>query len=88
MWWLWKVTYAWIKEYFRILCKSNGHIQLNEEIWREDGRDMCDREDSTLATKKKKVSLYGYRDRGIIEYGCSLNIKSHGKITSPWGKSQ
>jgi hypothetical protein len=25
--WLWKVTYAWIREYFRILCKNISHIQ-------------------------------------------------------------
>jgi len=43
--------------------------------------ETCGREDSTLATKK--VPLYGYPDRGITKYGCSLNIKSHGKITSP-----
>jgi len=36
MWWLWKVTYAWIREYFRIVCKSIAHIQSNEEIWGED----------------------------------------------------
>jgi len=81
-----KVIYAWIGEYFRILYKGISLIQLNEEIWREDGRDTYGRGDHMLATKE--VSLYGYRNRRITKYGCSLNIRSHGKITSPWGKSQ
>jgi hypothetical protein len=39
----WKIIYAWIREYFRILCKSIGYIQSNEEIWGEDERDTCGR---------------------------------------------
>jgi len=62
-WWLWKVTYAWIREYFKILYKSIGHIQSNKEIWGEDGRDKCGREDQTLAAKE--VPLCGCRDRGL-----------------------
>jgi len=31
----------------------------------------------------KEVLLYGYRDRGIAKYGCSLNTRSHREITSP-----
>jgi hypothetical protein len=51
-WWLWKVTYAWIGEYFRMLCKSIDYIQSNEEIWGEDGRDTYGREDHMLTIKK------------------------------------
>jgi hypothetical protein len=86
MWWLWKVTYAWIKEYFNILCKSIGHTQPNEEIWEEDGRDMCSREDPMFTVKE--VSLCGGRDWRVVKYGCSFNPRSYGKITSPWGKNQ
>jgi hypothetical protein len=84
-WWLWKVTYAWIEEYFRMLCKSIDYIQSNEEIWWEDGRDTYGKEDHTLTIKK--VILYGGRDRGVTKYKCSFNPKSYEKITSPWEKS-
>jgi hypothetical protein len=36
-----------------------------------------------LRSLQKTVPLYGYPDRGITKYGCSLNIKSHGKIINP-----
>ena len=61
MWWLWKVTCAWIEEYFRILYKSIGHIQSNKKIWGENERDTCVRENLTLAAKE--VLLYGGRDK-------------------------
>jgi hypothetical protein len=77
----WKVTYAWIREYFRILCKSICYIQSNEEIWGEDERDTCGREDTTFAVKE--VPLYDSRDRGVVKYVCSFNPRSHRKITSP-----
>jgi len=80
-WWLWKVTYTWIREYFRILCKSIGHIQSNEEIRGEDGRDTCGREDHMLIAKE--VLLCGGRDREIAKYRFSFNTRSHEKITSP-----
>jgi hypothetical protein len=87
MWWLWKVTCAWIEEYFRILYKSIGHIQSNKKIWGENERDTCVRENLTLAAKE--VLLYGGRDKKkVIKYGCSFNPRSYGKIKSPWGKSQ
>jgi len=40
--------YAWIEEYFRLFYKSIDHIQLNKDIWREDGGNTCGRKDSTL----------------------------------------
>jgi len=85
-WWLWKVIYAWIREYFRILCKSIGYIQSNKEIWGEDRRYMCGREDPTLVAKE--VPLCGGRDRGVAKYGFSFNTRSHEKIISRWRKSQ
>jgi len=66
-WWLWKVTYAWIEEHFRILYKSISYIQSNEEIWREDGRETCGKEYPTLAAKE--VLLCGGHNREIIKYG-------------------
>ena len=60
------------QKYFRILCKSIGYIQSNEEISGEDEWDMGGREDHVLATKHR----------------CSFNPMSHGKITSLWEKSQ
>lgn len=81
-WWLCKVTYAKIKEYFRILCKSFNHVQSNEKIWGEDGRDSCGREDHMLV--EKKVILFGGRDRGVIKYESSFNTRSRENITSTW----
>ena len=46
-----KFLYAWIEEYFRILYKSIGYIQSNEEIWREDRENTYGIKDSMLATK-------------------------------------
>jgi len=60
--------------------QSIGHIQSNEEIWEEDERDTCSREDHILAAKK--VLLYGGRDKGVAKYRCSFNTMSHEKITS------
>jgi hypothetical protein len=78
------IKYAWIRKYFRILCKSIGHIESNEEIRGEDERNTCGREDPTLATTE--VSLCDSHDRGVIKYGFSFNTRSHKKITSPWEK--
>jgi hypothetical protein len=64
MWWFWKVIYAWIKKYFKILCKSIDYIQSNKEILGEDEWDMCGREDPTL----------------VVKHGFSFNPRSHGKI--------
>jgi hypothetical protein len=61
--------------------KSIGHIQSNEEIWGEDGRDTYGKEDPTLAAKE--ILLYGGHDRGVTKYGFSFNTRSHGEITSP-----
>jgi len=83
--WIWKVTYAWIIEYFRLRCKSICYIQSNKEIWGEDERDTCGREDPTLAVKE--VPLYGGHDRGATKNGFSFNSRSYGKVTSPWEKS-
>jgi len=47
---------------------------------------MCGREDHTFAAKE--VPLYGGCNRGVVNYGYSFNTRSHGKITSSWGKSQ
>jgi hypothetical protein len=60
--------------------QSIGHIQSNEEIWGEDERDTCGREDHILAAKF--FSLYGGRDKGVAKYRCSFNTMSHEKITS------
>jgi len=79
-WWLWKVTYAWIREYFRILCKNIGHIQSNKKTWEEDGRDTYGREDHKLAIKE--VPLYGGCDRGVVKYRFSFNTRCNGKITA------
>ena len=43
-------------------------------------RDTCGREDPMLATKE--VLLCGYCDTEITKYGCSLNTRSQGRITS------
>ena len=42
---------------------------------------MYGTEDPMLVAKE--VSLCGGRDKGIIKYGWSFNIRSHEKITSP-----
>jgi hypothetical protein len=31
----------------------------------------------------KEVPLYGGRDKRVVKYGYSFDIRSHGKITSP-----
>ena len=46
----------------------------------EEKKDTCGREDPMLATKE--VLLCGYRDTEITKYGCSLNTRSQGRITS------
>ena len=47
---------------------------------------MCGREVPTLAAKE--VILYSGRNRVVVKYEYFFNIRSHGKITSLWGKSQ
>jgi len=69
-WWLWKVTYAWIREYFRILCKNISHKQSNKEIWGQDDKDTCGRED--------EVPLCGSYHRRVAKYRFSFNTRSHG----------
>jgi hypothetical protein len=71
MLWLWKVTYDWIREYFRILYKSIGHIQSNEEIWGENHMLTV-----------KEVPLCCSCDKGVTKYAFSYNSRSYGKITS------
>ena len=46
---------------------------------------MCGREYHKLAAKK--VSLCSGCNRGVVKYRFSFNTRSHGKITSPRGKS-
>jgi len=52
----------------------------------EDGRDTRGRADPTLIAKK--VPLYGGHDRGVVKYEFFFNIRSYGKIRSPWERSQ